>query len=99
MSDHIVVKGDKAPVIYKYTRDTPGQIVPGVAARDLDAYDLASYDPGQRFAIKMEADRDGGAYKLVGTVPRGLSFEPEYVEPQPDAEPAAEPATKTGKKG
>jgi hypothetical protein len=96
MSDHIVVKGDKAPVIYKYTRDEPGAVVAGVAARDLDVYDLASYSPSQRFRLEMESKRDGGAYKKVGTVPRALSVEPEEaVAPQPEAEPAAP----SGKKG
>jgi hypothetical protein len=96
MSEPITVKGDKAPVIYKYTRDEPGAVVAGVAARDLDAYDLASYSPSQRMKIDQESRRDGGAYKKVGTVPRGLSFEPdEVVTPQPDAEPAAP----SGKKG
>ena len=96
MSDHIVVKGDKAPVIYKYTRDEPGTVVAGVAARDLDAYDLAAYSPSQRMKIEQESKREGGAYKKVGTVPRALSVEPEEaVAPQPDAEPAAT----SGKKG
>jgi hypothetical protein len=96
MTEPIVIKGDKAPVLYKYTRDEPGQVVAGVAARDLDAYDLAAYSPSQRMKIDAESKREGGAYRKVGTVPRGLSFEPEEVaEPQPDAEPAAT----SGKKG
>jgi hypothetical protein len=107
MSEFITVKEapEKAPVIYKYLKDEPASVVPGVAARDLTAYDLASYGPGQRIQIDIESRRDGGAYKKVGTVPKGLSLDPEdavvpqAVEPQPDTAPADEPASKTGKKG
>lgn len=91
---HITVKDDKPSVLYRYTRPEPGQVVPGVAARDLTEFDIASYTAEQRLAIHLEAKRDGGAYKRVGTVPKELSIEP-------DAPPAveAEPAVPTGKKG
>jgi hypothetical protein len=98
MSEFITVKEapEKAPVLYKWVAKEPGGVVPGVAARDLTAYDLAAYSPSQRMKIDAESKREGGAYKKVGTVPRALSFEPEeVVAPQPDAEPAAT----TGKKG
>jgi hypothetical protein len=89
---HITVKDDKPTVIYRYTRKEPAGVIPGVAARDLTDFDLAGYSPDQRLAIHLEAKRDGGAYALKGTVPRGLSMEPDA--PAVDTEPAA-----TGKKG
>lgn len=98
MSDHITEKQppEKAPAIFKWVNKEGGGVIPGVAARDLTIYDLASYSAEQRFAIDLEAKRDGGAYTKVGTVPKGLSLEPEApVAPDADAEPAA----KSGKKG
>lgn len=93
MSDHIAVKDDKPSVIYRYTRKEPAGVIPGVAARDLTEFDLASYSPEQRLAIRLESERDGGAYARKGTVPKGLAMEPEA--PAVEADPAAP----SGKKG
>lgn len=94
MSDHITVKDDKPTVIYRYVPKEPASVVPGVAARDLTAFDLAAYSAEQRLAVHLEAQRDGGAYKKVGTLPRGLSLDPDEGAAPADAEPAAKPGKK-----
>jgi hypothetical protein len=108
MSDAIVVKDDKPSVIYRYTPNDAATVVPGVPARDLTEFDLAAMSVSQRLAVKRIAAQDGGAYALKGTVPRGLSLDPESevvesteleVQPDPEATPDAEPAGRTRKKG
>jgi hypothetical protein len=89
----ITLKDGTPSVVYEYTKDAPGAYVQGVAARDLTDEDLAGYSADQRLRIQLESQREDGAYKKFGTVPKALSHDA-------DGDDVAEhaPATKHGKK-
>jgi hypothetical protein len=76
---HIILKDGKPSLLYTFTKDAPGQYIPGVAARDLTDEDWASYSDDQRAALERESKRKDGAYKKVGTIPTIHGKDPEPV--------------------
>jgi hypothetical protein len=97
---HIILKDGKPSLLYTFTKDAPGQYIPGVAARDLTDEDWASYSEDQRAALERESKRKDGAYKKVGTTPHlhGKDPEPVEVDLATEPEPAPVPAETSGKK-